>query len=78
MPTCNRTLFGYNTTNDTQTVIDRLGKTNTYVYDLRGNVLAQTNALNQVTTMAYDANNNKTNEVTFLNGSSLRHQQLHL
>jgi RHS repeat-associated protein len=64
----NRTLFGYNTTNDTQTVIDRLGNTNTYVYDTRGNVLTQTNALNQVTTMAYDVNNNKTNEVTYLNG----------
>ncbi len=66
----NRTLFGYNTTNNTQTVIDRLGNTNTYVYDTRGNVLAQTNALNQVTTMAYDVNNNKTNEVTFLGSSS--------
>jgi RHS repeat-associated protein len=65
----NRTLFGYDTTNNTQTVIDRLGYTNTYVYDLRGNVIVQTNQLGQITTMAYDDNNNKTNEVTFLNGA---------
>ena len=63
------TQFIHNTTNDMDVVIDRLGNTNTYVYDLRGNVIAQTNALNQVTTMAYDDNNNKTNEVTFLGSS---------
>ena len=42
--------------------------TNTYVYDLRGNVTATTNALGGVTKMAYDVNNNKTTNTVFLNG----------
>jgi YD repeat-containing protein len=33
---------------------------------LNGNVIAQTNALGQVTTMAYDQNNNKTNQIVWL------------
>jgi RHS repeat-associated protein len=64
----NLTQFIHNLTNDMEVVIDRLGHTNTYVYDTRGNVTAQTNALGQVMLMAYDGNNNKTNEVTYLNG----------
>jgi RHS repeat-associated protein len=64
----NRTEFHHNTTNDVEVVIDRLGHTNTYAYDPRGNVTAMTNALNGITRMAYDDNNNKTNEVAFLNG----------
>ena len=64
----NLTQFVHNTTNDMEVVIDRLGHTNIYVYDPFGNVTAQTNALGQVKTMAYDANNNKTNEVAYLNG----------
>src|SRR5258706_6836900 len=51
-----------------EVVVDRLGRTNTFVYDTRGNVTAQTNALGQVTAMAYDESNKKTNEVVFLNG----------
>ena len=60
------TQFIHNETNNMEVVIDRLGHANTYVYDLRGNVIIQTNALNEVSTMAYDENNNKTNEVTYL------------
>ena len=55
-------------TNNTELTIDPLGHTNAFVYDNQGNVTAQTNALGQIKTMAYDANNNKTNEITFLNG----------
>ena len=64
----NLTRFIHNTTNNMEVVVDRLGHTNNYVYDPRGNVIAQTNALNQVTTMAYDLNNNKTNEIIYFNG----------
>jgi len=64
----NLTQFIHNLTNSSEIVIDRLRYTNTYVYDPFGNVILQTNQLNQVTTMAYDVNNNKTNEVAFLNG----------
>ena len=64
----NKTLFNHNSTNRLEVVIDRLGRTNSFLYDLRGNVLAQTDALNQITTMAYDGNNNKTNSVVYLNG----------
>jgi RHS repeat-associated protein len=63
----NLTQFIHNLTNDMDVIIDRLGHTNTYVYDPRGNVTAQTNQLGQITEMAYDVNNNKTNEVVFLN-----------
>jgi len=62
----NLTQFINNPTNNMDVIIDRNGFTNTYVYDLRGNVIAQTNQLGQITEMAYDANNNKTNVVTFL------------
>ncbi|MDE3098333.1 MAG: cadherin-like domain-containing protein, partial [Verrucomicrobiota bacterium] len=64
----NVTRFVHEQTNDMEVVIDRLGGTNTYVYDARGNVIAQTNAAGDVTTMAYDANNNKTNEISWLDG----------
>ena len=64
----NTTRFIHNLTNDTEVVIDRMGRTNTAVYDTRGNVTATTNALNQVVLMAYDGNNNKTNQVVFANG----------
>src|SRR5207302_3237730 len=50
-------------------VVDRMGRTNTYVYDPRGNVTAMTNALGGVTTNAYDLNNNKLCEVLFNNGA---------
>lgn len=60
------TRFIHNTSNSMEMVVDRLGNTNTYVYDLRGNVVAQTNALGQVTTMAYDVNNNKTKSIVYL------------
>jgi len=62
----NRTKFIHNLTNNMDVIIDRLDNTNTYVYDLRGNITAQTNQLGQITLMAYDGNNNKTNEVMFL------------
>jgi RHS repeat-associated protein len=62
----NRTQFNHSVTNDSEVVIDRLFHTNTYVYDPRGNVTAHTNALGQVTLMAYDDNNNKTNEIAYL------------
>jgi RHS repeat-associated protein len=65
----NKTLFVHNPTNDMEVIIDRNKNANTYVYDLRGNVTAQTNQVGQITTMAYDANNNKTNEVMYLNGA---------
>ena len=62
----NTTYFNNNFTNNTDVVVDPLGRTNTYAYDSFGNVIAQTNALGQITTMAYDPNNNKTNTVTYL------------
>jgi len=65
----NKTRFVHDPTNDMEIVVDRRGYTNTYVYDLRGNVTAQTNQVGQVTTMQYDEWNNKTNEVTYFNGS---------
>jgi RHS repeat-associated protein len=65
----NLTRFIHNETNNSEVIIDRLNYTNTYVYDARGNIIAQTNQLGQVTTMAYDANNNKTQQVEFLNGA---------
>jgi RHS repeat-associated protein len=68
-PNGNFTQFIHNLANTTEMVVDPLGHTNSYVYDGNGDVLSQTNALGQVTTMAYDANNNKTNEITWLNGS---------
>jgi RHS repeat-associated protein len=64
----NKTQFIHNLANDVEVVVDRLNHTNTYVYDTRGNVIVQTNALGQVTTMAYDLLNNKTNDVVFANG----------
>jgi len=67
----NRTKFIHNTANNTEVVVDRLNHTNTFVYDLNGNIIAQTNALGQVTTMDYDANNNKTTNTVFLNGQPL-------
>lgn len=65
----NLTQFLNNLTNNEEVVIDRLGSTNSYVYDSRGNVIIQTNALGQVTTMGYDINNNKTSEIMYLNGA---------
>ncbi len=63
----NLTQFIYSSTNS-EMIVDPLGRTNSFVYDGNGNVLIKTNALNQVTTMAYDVNNNQTNTVTYLNG----------
>lgn len=62
----NKTLFVHNLTNQTEMVIDPLSRTNSYLYDAYGNIIAQTNALGEITTMLYDGNNNKTNEVTYL------------
>jgi RHS repeat-associated protein len=59
--------FIYAATN-LELTIDTLGRTNSFVYGANGNIIAQTNALGQVTRMAYDSLNNKTNEITFLNG----------
>ena len=63
----NLTQYVYAATN-LEMIVDPLGRTNTFSYDSSGNIIAQTNALNQVTLMAYDANNNKTNQVVFANG----------
>lgn len=62
----NVTHFIHNPTNDMEVIVDRNNHTNTYVYDLRGNVTAQTNQLGEITTMAYDGNNNKTNQVVYM------------
>ncbi len=64
----NRTQCLHNTRNRAEVVVDQLNPTNTFVYDFHGNVIAATNALNQVTLMAYDDNNNKTNEIVYQNG----------
>lgn len=63
-----RTEFHHSTSNSTEVVIDRLGHTNIFAYDLRGNVTATTNALGGITTMGYDDANNKTREVAYLGG----------
>ena len=63
----NLTQYIYSSTNS-EMIVDPLERTNSFVYDGNGNVLIKTNALNQVTTMAYDVNNNETNEVTYTNG----------
>jgi RHS repeat-associated protein len=63
-----RTQFIHNFSNSLELIVDPIGRTNTFVYDPRGNVTATTNALAGVTLMAYDDWNNKTNEVVFLNG----------
>jgi RHS repeat-associated protein len=54
----NITYFNSNPSNNTQTVVDRLGDTNLFIYDSRGNVLSQTDPLGHATSEAYDANNN--------------------
>jgi len=64
----NKTQFFHSTNNNTEVVVDRLNNTNSYVYDLQGNIVAETNALGQIKLMAYDGNNNKTTEVCFLDG----------
>jgi len=52
----NLTQFIHNTPNNME-VRHRPTGIPTYVYDTRGNVSRQTNALNQVHAMAYDSNN---------------------
>ena len=47
----------------------RLGYTNIFAYDFRGNVTATTNAVGGITLMGYDELDNKTNEVLFLDGA---------
>ena len=65
----NTTRFIHNLTNDTEVVIDRLGRTNTAVYDTRGNVTAgTTNAPQPGRVNSFNGNNNKTNQVVFANG----------
>jgi RHS repeat-associated protein len=54
------TQFNHSTTNKSEVVVDRLGNTNSYVYDLQGNVIWQTNALGQVTATTYSDSNNPT------------------
>ena len=65
-----RTEFVHSTTNSLERVNDRLGNTNTFLYDPRGNVTATTNALGGVSLMAYDDENKKTNEVLGLSASN--------
>jgi RHS repeat-associated protein len=65
----NTNQFIYDATN-MEMVIDPLGRTNIYAYDAMGNVVAQTNALDQATLMAYDGFNDKTNQITFHNGQA--------
>jgi YD repeat-containing protein len=65
----NLTQFFNTPSNSMEVVIDRMGNTNSCVYDSRGNIILETNALGQITTMAYDANNNTTNEIMYLNGA---------
>ena len=50
--------------------VDPLGRTNAFVYDAFGNIIAQTNALGQATVSAYDNFNNKTNQITFHNNQA--------
>jgi RHS repeat-associated protein len=61
------TYFNHSTTNNTDVVVDRLGNTNSYVYDLRGNVIWQTNALGQITASTYGDANNPTLETAVTN-----------
>ncbi len=65
-----RTEFIHNTTNRVELVIDRLGRTNAFAYDLHGNVTDTTNALGQITKMGYDSFDNKTNDIVYLSGSA--------
>jgi RHS repeat-associated protein len=65
----NTTQFIHNLTNNLELVVDPLGHTNTFAYDSRGNVTAVTNALNGITLSNYDDDNDKTNEVVYLNGA---------
>ena len=64
----NLTQFIHNLTNNIEATIDRDGFTNTFVYDLRGNVILQTNQVGEITSMEYDAFNNKTNEIMYMYG----------
>lgn len=61
------TYFNHSTTNNTDIIVDRLGNTNSYVYDLQGNVIWQTNALGQVTASTYGDANNPTLETAVTN-----------
>lgn len=54
----NTTYFNHSTTNNTDIVVDRLGNTNSYVYNLQGNLIWQTNALGQVGATTYGDPNN--------------------
>src|SRR5436305_276663 len=49
-------------------IIDRAGFTNIFVADLRGNIVAETNAVGGIRLAAFDDNNIKTNEIVFLDG----------
>lgn len=62
-----KTYFNHSTTNNTDIVVDRLGNTNSYVYDLLGNIVWQTNALGQVTAWTYSDSNNPTLETAVTN-----------
>src|SRR5204862_2667197 len=48
------TRFLHSPGSNLEMVVDRLGYTNSYLYDVRGNIIWTTNALKEVTRMAYD------------------------
>ncbi len=63
-----RVEFIHSISNRLELTIDRMGNTNTVAFDTRGNITATTNALGGISLMAYDEDNNRTNEIVFLNG----------
>ena len=50
--------MGYDLANDRQVVKDQLGNETVYVYDDRGNVLTEIDAVGKITKRSYDENNN--------------------
>ena len=50
--------MGYDLANDRQIVKDQLGNETVYVYDDRGNVLTEIDAIGKITKRSYDENNN--------------------
>ena len=61
------TQFNHSLTNKSEVVIDRLQHTNSYVYNLNGNVIWATNALGQVTAATYNDLNNVNLETAVTN-----------
>jgi RHS repeat-associated protein len=58
--------YVHNTTNRMEVITDSLTNSTTLVYDLRGNVIATTNALGHPMFYAYDTNNNRIAETNAL------------